>query len=86
LCLCCFDSIYWALGGEYKTDKEHYCHAHLLDAAAEDGPQQAEAFAWLGHWYQQLASDGVRARKCYQRALALDPTLVRQISGHSWDP
>lgn len=77
LCLCrpCC-RIYWACGGNYKTERE-YCHAHLLDAAAEEGPQQAGAFEWLGHWYSQVAGDELRARKCYQRALALDPTLVR---------
>lgn len=34
---------------------------------------QAEAFAWLGRFYGQQAGDAARARKCYQRALALDP-------------
>eukprot|EP00879_Flechtneria_rotunda_P010701 GHRR01011183.1.p1 GENE.GHRR01011183.1~~GHRR01011183.1.p1 ORF type:complete len:1628 (+),score=649.14 GHRR01011183.1:120-5003(+) len=66
--------IYWALNGDYKAERE-YCHAALLEAAAEEGPQQAEAFEWLGHWYSQVAHDEPRARKCYQRALALDPTL-----------
>jgi Tfp pilus assembly protein PilF len=68
--------IYWALGGDLKAERE-YCHAQLLEAAAEEGPQQSEAFEWLGHWYVQVAGDELRARKCYQRALALDPTLVR---------
>ncbi|KAF6252995.1 hypothetical protein COO60DRAFT_1704042 [Scenedesmus sp. NREL 46B-D3] len=66
--------IYWALDGSYRCEREH-CLQHLLDAAAEEGPQQAEAFEWLGHWYSQVARDEFRARKCYQRALALNPTL-----------
>ncbi|WIA10335.1 hypothetical protein OEZ85_010527 [Tetradesmus obliquus] len=66
--------IYWALDGSYRCEREH-CLQHLLDAAAEEGPQQAEAFEWLGHWYSQVAHDELRARKCYQRALALNPTL-----------
>lgn len=70
--------IYWALGGSYRVEREH-CLSHLLDAAAEEGPQQAEAFEWLGHWYSQVAGDEFRARKCYQRALALNPTLVRRL-------
>ncbi|KAF8069413.1 SKI3 [Scenedesmus sp. PABB004] len=66
--------IYWALGGAWRAEREH-CHTHLLDAAAVEGPQQATAFEWLGHWYAQVGDDEARARKCYQRALALDPTL-----------
>jgi hypothetical protein len=70
--------MYWALGGELRAEREH-CHAELLEAAAEEGPQQAEAFEWLGHWYREVAGDELHARKCYQRALALDPTLVRGV-------
>ncbi len=38
------------------------------------GPAQAAAFAWLGRFYREVASDAARARKCFQKALALDPT------------
>jgi hypothetical protein len=73
--VCAADRIYWALGGELRAEREH-CHAELLEAAAEEGLQQAEAFEWLGHWYREVAGDELHARKCYQRALALNPTLV----------
>jgi superkiller protein 3 len=76
----CSCRIYWALDGSYRCEREH-CLQHLLDAAAEEGPQQAEAFEWLGHWYSQVAHDEFRARKCYQRALALNPTLVSGAAG-----
>ena len=42
--------------------------------AAVPGPAQAAAFAWLGRFYREVASDAARARKCFQKALALDPT------------
>lgn len=75
--LCYHDDlrVYWELGGEMRAERE-YAQAQFLEAAAEDGPWQAPGFEWLGHWYDQVAHDEPRARKCYQRALALDPTLV----------
>ncbi|KAK9814136.1 hypothetical protein WJX72_001132 [[Myrmecia] bisecta] len=66
----------WALGGAQRTERGN-AHANLLAAAAVEGaPDQAAAFAWLGHYYREVAGDALRARKCYQRALALDPTLA----------
>lgn len=35
---------------------------------------QAAAFTWVGHFYCEVARDAARAQKCYQRAVALDPT------------
>ena len=35
---------------------------------------QAAACAWLGHWYKEIAQNMFKARNCYRRALALDPT------------
>jgi hypothetical protein len=66
------------MGGEYRRERE-YAHAQFLEAAAEEGGCQAEAFEWLGHWYAVAAEplDEGRARRCYQRALALNPGLVR---------
>ena len=40
---------------------------------AVPGPAQAAAFAWLGRFYREVASDAARARKCFQKSLALDP-------------
>lgn len=64
---------YWALGGDLKTDRSK-AHAHWLAAAAISGPAQGSSFAWLGHYYSQVAGDALRARKCFQRALAVDPS------------
>lgn len=35
--------------------------------------RQAAAFALLGVYYQGVACDGLRARRCFERALTLDP-------------
>ncbi|KIY91513.1 Tetratricopeptide repeat protein 37, partial [Monoraphidium neglectum] len=68
--------IYWSLGGELRRDRD-FAHAQFLEAAGEeDTPWQAPAFEWLGHWYRSVAGDAARARKCYSRALALDPSLA----------
>ncbi|EFJ47709.1 hypothetical protein VOLCADRAFT_91745 [Volvox carteri f. nagariensis] len=58
----------------YRSD----CRELLLSAAAVPGPLQAAAFTWLGHWYGRASepSDELKARRCYQRALALDPTQL----------
>jgi len=66
--------VYWALGDAYRVQREH-AHAQFLEAATiegVEGPWVAPAFMWLGHWYAQVTQDTARARKCYQRALALD--------------
>lgn len=34
------------------------------------------AFAMLGAWYLECAKDRSRALKCYERAVAIDPTSV----------
>lgn len=60
------------LGGDWRSSRKH-AHAQWLAAAAVAGPSQAAAFARLGDFYGQVAGDAARARKCYQRALALDP-------------
>lgn len=70
--------VYWALGGELRSGKGMGAHAALLACAAVEGPHQAQAFSWLGRWYWEVATDEPRARKCYQRALALDPMASEQ--------
>jgi Tfp pilus assembly protein PilF len=69
--------IYWELGGQLRSDPE-FARAQFLEAArdGEGMPWQARAFEWLGRWYAAVARDGARARKCFSRALALDPALV----------
>lgn len=70
--------VYWAIGGELRSKWGSSAHAALLASAAVPGPHQAEAFSWLGRWYGEVGGDEVRARKCYQRALALDPATSEQ--------
>ncbi len=55
-----------------------FAQAEFAKAAAVDGPVQAEAFTWLGHWFLNVAEDSVRARRCYKKALSLDPNQVRR--------
>lgn len=44
-----------------------------MEAAGVEGPSQADAFAWLGHYFREVKSDSIKARKCYRRALDLNP-------------
>ena len=34
---------------------------------------QADACAWLGHWYKDINQNYFKARNCYKRALQLQP-------------
>jgi hypothetical protein len=34
---------------------------------------QAQACAWLGHWYKDVEQNYFKARNCYKKALALEP-------------
>ena len=43
---------------------------------------QALAYAWLGLFYQEQPKGLGAARKCFQRALAIDPHLA--IAGEAW--
>lgn len=71
----------WELGGDLRTDKQH-AHAHWLAAAAVEGASsRAAAFAWLGRYYEEEAGDIGKARRCYQRALAIDP--VEDVAGEA---
>lgn len=48
-------------------------YSHWLAAASVSGGHQATAFAKLGLWYADFKADVPRARKCFQRALGLNP-------------
>ena len=37
---------------------------------------QADACAWLGHWYKDINQNWFKARNCYKRALALQPDSI----------
>ncbi|CAN0151264.1 unnamed protein product, partial [Ectocarpus fasciculatus] len=64
---------YWEVGGLYREDRK-YCFNSLLKAAKLD-PSNAEAFEWLGYWYQGVGGDQERARGCFLRSVKLDPSL-----------
>ncbi|DBA00379.1 TPA: hypothetical protein N0F65_000564 [Lagenidium giganteum] len=68
---------YWEAGGAERSDKA-LCFGHLLQAA-KLSPGDADIFAYLGKWYQEVAKDVVRAEKCYLKALSLSP--VNELAG-----
>ena len=67
--------IYWSLGKKWKNDRT-YAYSRLLAAAKVEGPHQSGTFALLGRFYYDVAKDVTRARKCYQKAVSLDPAQV----------
>ena len=48
-------------------------YTHFLEAASVEGPDQADAFAWLGHYFRKVHNEDLKARKCYRRSLLLNP-------------
>jgi len=44
-----------------------------LCVADSDAVLQADACAWLGHWYKDINQNWFKARNCYKRALTLQP-------------
>ena len=53
---------------------QHAGRAHFgADSLFSHVPVQAQACAWLGHWYREVAQNYFRARNCYRRSLALEP-------------
>ncbi|KAJ3056720.1 Superkiller protein 3 [Rhizophlyctis rosea] len=64
--------VYWAMGGQYRTDKT-YAQTNLLQAAKLN-PRFGPAFTYMGHYYAEVENDRVRALKCYQRAVSLSVT------------
>lgn len=70
--------IYWDLGGELRAGSD-YAHAQFMAAAAIEGPFQAQAFAWLGRWYREVAGDGAKANKCLKQAAEIDPAAAQGV-------
>ncbi|KAL7691510.1 putative tetratricopeptide-like helical domain superfamily [Plasmopara halstedii] len=64
--------VYWYLGGTYRTAKTG-SFGYLLQAAKLT-PMDAEIFFWLGRWYQEIATDAMRAEKCFLKALSVSPS------------
>ncbi|KAL3133073.1 hypothetical protein ABBQ38_006975 [Trebouxia sp. C0009 RCD-2024] len=66
-------SAYWQLGRPPSQEVRGQAYGHWLAAASVGGSHQAAAFAKLGLWYADFKADVPRARKCFQRALGLNP-------------
>ena len=64
----------WAvkLRGACRSDQDA-AYENFLHAATVDGPDQAAAFAYLGHHFRAVKREEMKARKCYRRALEIDP-------------
>ncbi|GMH45472.1 hypothetical protein BSKO_13429 [Bryopsis sp. KO-2023] len=65
--------VYWSLGKKWKSDRS-FAQTHFMQAAKTESDFQAGAFTMLGRFYLEVELDKQKARKCFQRALALDPT------------
>lgn len=63
--------VYWKLGGEFRTNKK-YAQTQFLQSAKLD-QSLAGNFTYLGHFYRLIEKDMDRAKKCYQKALSIDP-------------
>eukprot|EP01102_Stenamoeba_stenopodia_P019984 TRINITY_DN7652_c0_g1_i1.p1 TRINITY_DN7652_c0_g1~~TRINITY_DN7652_c0_g1_i1.p1 ORF type:complete len:773 (+),score=181.22 TRINITY_DN7652_c0_g1_i1:540-2858(+) len=63
--------IYWTLGGTYKEDRKYALH-HFLQSAKWN-PSFAPNFTYLGQFYQEIEKDLEKAKRCYQKAISLDP-------------
>ena len=53
-----------------------HSHARLPQRPRESALFQADACAWLGHWYKDINQNWFKARNCYKRALALQPDSI----------
>ena len=74
---CCEDDLIEAAVVEATVDCwthpcRRFAHDMFLQAANHEGPHQAAALAWMGRWYHEVANDEASARRCFQRALALE--------------
>ena len=59
---------YWRSGGTLRTDKSKT--EFLL--SAQQRPDLAANFTFLGHFSRDVDKDEARARRCYQKAVTLD--------------
>ncbi|CAK0785762.1 hypothetical protein CVIRNUC_008973 [Coccomyxa viridis] len=64
--------ILWTMGGNMRDDPT-MARGHFEAASKEECDSQADACAWLGHWYKDINQNWFKARNCYKRALALQP-------------
>ena len=75
-------SIYWQMGGEYRTDKT-FTHSNLIQAIKLN-PKFSQSFVLLGHYYLTVESDCARATKCYLKGVesdCKDEEAIRSLVG-----
>ncbi|CAG8473432.1 3809_t:CDS:10 [Gigaspora margarita] len=70
LCFYRLGRIYWAMGDQYRKDK-NYAYAQFIQSVKLDS-HFAKSFTYLGHYYRIIENDNVRAKKCYQKAFSID--------------
>lgn len=63
--------IYWHMGGEHKSSQE-FAYSSFLKAA-QIAPSMSQPFAFLGHYFTEVCGDEAKAKRCYEKALSLEP-------------
>ncbi|KAL6064878.1 Tetratricopeptide repeat protein 37 [Balamuthia mandrillaris] len=63
---------YWEIGGEHRANKEYAKYQFMHGAKLN--PNFAGNFVYLGKYYQEVEKDELSAKRCYQKALNLNPT------------
>eukprot|EP00892_Ulva_mutabilis_P012850 jgi/Ulvmu1/9938/UM058_0021.1 len=64
--------VLWEKDGGPSAEEQAAAYDAFLHAASLDGPAQAAAFTFLGHYFRDARAEEMKARKCYRRALELD--------------
>ncbi|XP_070543416.1 tetratricopeptide repeat protein 37-like [Ptychodera flava] len=62
--------IYWKMGQDERRNKTK-CFNNFLKAAKLE-PYHSDSFLYLGYYYQEIAADINKAKKCYQKTFDLD--------------
>lgn len=64
-------SYYWAQGGVFRSDKK-YAHTEFL-VSTKLNQNYSKNFSYLGEFYRIIEPDVDKSKKCYHRALSIDP-------------
>ncbi|CEP11408.1 hypothetical protein [Parasitella parasitica] len=64
---------YYRLGRVYWSMQDPDNAFKFLMQAVKLDPYFANGFTYLGHYYREIKKDGIRAKKCYQKAYILNP-------------
>ncbi|CAO3639771.1 unnamed protein product [Cunninghamella blakesleeana] len=66
--------IYWKMGGDYRNSSEYAFNNFML--SVKRNPKFSNGFAYLGHYYREISNDHIRAKKCYEKVMQLNPMDV----------